>query len=455
MRLLSNLAARWDSFCSVGIRKYLVVWFGQLVSLTGSGITSFILGLWVYQNTHSVAKFSYVSLATSLPKVLFSPVAGVLVDRLDKKKCMLLADMVSALCVLIVIFLLAGNRLQLWEVYVAVGTIAMCSALHWPAYGASVCLLVDKSQYSRANGMLQLGQAVGQSAAPFLSGFLLLNGAFASALTVDFLSFLFALISLLLVRFPKAAEFSAARHGLVWHDLLEGWHFVFEMSGLYNLIVLFAVANFFLGLITVLITPLVLGFASAHVLGIILSIAALGMILGGLTMSVWSGPVRPTRWVIGVLVAAGFSIALGGSRPSAPLVTVCAFGFAFCITLANIFTRGIIQTRVPQQLQGRIFAFVTMIAFSSLPLAYAVAGPLAEKVFEPAMSVHGVFGVWVAPWLGVGPGRGIGLLFMLSGIMMGASALIAYCSPRLRELDHELPGAKSGNSSELLEVQAP
>jgi MFS transporter, DHA3 family, macrolide efflux protein len=454
MSLLSNLAAQWDSFCSVGIRKFLMVWFGQLVSLTGSGITSFILGLWVYQNTNSVAKFSYLSLAASLPIVLFSPVAGALVDRWDRKKCMLLGDSVSALCVLIVIFLLAGNRLQLWEVYVAVGTIAMCSALQWPAYGASVSLLVDKSQYSRANGMLQLGQAVGRSAAPFLSGILLLNGDFASSLTVDFLSFLFALISLLLVRFPKAAELSAGRRVLVWRDVLEGWRFVFKMSGLYHLMILFAVANFFLGAVTVLVTPMVLGFASAHMLGIILSIAAMGMVLGGLTMSVWSGPVRPTRGVIGVLITAGFSMASGGLRPSAPLVAVSAFVCSFCITLANIFIRNIIQTMVPQQLQGRIFAFLTMIAFSSLPLAYAVAGPLAEKVFEPAMSVHGVFGAWLGPWLGVGPGRGIGLIFVVSGIMIGASALIAYCSPPLRELDHRLPDAKLVSSSELLEVQA-
>jgi len=453
MTVLSKIAARWDSFCSAGIRKFLIIWFGQLVSLTGSGVTSFVIGLWVYQNTHSVAKFAYVSLVASLPLAVFSPIAGALVDRWNRKVCMLLGDLGSALCVLALVLLLIWNRLQLWEMYVAVGVIALCAALHWPAYGASVSLLVERPQYGRANAMLQLGQAVARSAAPFLGGFLLLRGTIVAALVVDFLTFLFALLSLSLVRFP-GTQLSSARSPMIWNDVLQGWRFIWRMPGLLILMALFAAANFFLGLVTVLVTPLVLSFASAQILGIILSTAALGMVLGGLSMSVWAGPARPARWVIGALVVAGLFISAGGLRRSVPLVMASAFGFAFCIMLANISTRTIIQARSPQQMQGRLFAFLTTIAFSSLPVSYAVAGPVADRFFEPAMSARGVLSPILGPWLGVGPGRGIGLLFVLIGALVACATAVTYCFPPLRELDRELPQAEPVNTAKLLEAQA-
>lgn len=453
MTVLFKAAAQWDSFCSVGIRKFLIVWFGQLVSLTGSGITSFVIGLWVYQSTHSVAKFAYVSLVASILLALFSPIAGALVDRWNRKICMLLGDAGSALCVLGLMLLLIWNRLQLWEVYVAVGVISACAALHWPAYGASVSLLVERPQYGRANALLQLGQAVARSAAPFLAGLLLLRRTIEAALAVDFLTFLFALVSLSLVGFPET-QLSDAHPPMIWSDVLQGWRFIWRMPGLVILMALFAAANFFLGLVTVLVTPLVLSFTSVRMLGIILSAAALGMVLGGLSVSVWGGPARPARWVIGSLIIAGLFISAGGLRRSVLLVMASAFGFALCIMVANISTRTIIQTRSPQQMQGRLFAFLTMIAFSSLPLSYAVAGPIADRFFEPAMSAHGVLSPLIGGWLGVGPGRGIGLLFVLIGALVACAGAAAHCSSSLRKLDRELPEVEPVNAAKLQEAQA-
>lgn len=448
-----QLIEKWDSFCSVGVRKFLVVWLGQLVSLAGTGITSFVIGLWVYQRTGSVTKFALISLVAALPVVVLSPVAGALVDRWDRRKCMLLGDAGAALCVLAMVVLLTYDRLRPWEVYLAVGVASSCAALHWPAYSASITLLVPKVQYGRANGMMQLGQAVSRAAAPFLGGFLLATLTIRGALMIDLATFVFALVSLSLIRFPLFQQVSDPRQRLLWTDVLEGWNFVRRHGGLFSLILLFAIANFFLGLVTVLVTPLLLAFTSTQVLGSVLSVAALGMLLAGLTMSAWGGPVNRIRWVIGSLIIGGLCVGLGGLRASIPLVAATAFGLTFCIMTANICTRTIIQTKVPPSLQGRVFAFLAMIAFSSLPLAYPLAGPLAERVFEPLMSVHGPLARSVGRVIGVGPGRGIALLFVVVGGLIVAVASTACFYPRLRELESELSDVDLVDKTEVVPVQ--
>ena len=448
-----QLITKWDRFCSVGVRKFLIVWLGQLVSLAGTGVTSFVIGLWVYQRTGSITKFASISLMAAFPVVVLSPIAGALVDRWDRRKCMLLGDAGAALCVLAMVVLLKYDRLRLWEVYLAVGVASSCAALHWPAYSASVSLLIPKVQYGRANGMVQLGQAVSRGAAPFLGGFLLVRLKISGALMIDLATFVFALVSLSLIRFPLLQQVSDPRQRLLWADVLEGWNFVRRHGGLFSLILLFALANFFLGLVTVLVTPLLLTFTSPQVLGTVLSVAALGMLLGGLTMSAWGGPVKRIRWVIGSLIAGGLCVGLAGLRASIPLVTAAAFGLTFCIMTANICTRTIIQTKVPPRLQGRVFAFLTMIAFSSLPLAYPLAGPLAENVFEPLMSVHGRLAQSVGQVIGVGPGRGIGLLFIVVGVLIVTVASTAWFYPCLREFEGELPDADVIDTTEIVPVQ--
>jgi MFS family permease len=422
------------------VHNFLIIWVGQLASLTGSGLTAFALGVWVYQSTGSVTKFALISLSAALPVVVVSPLAGALVDRWDRRWAMLLGNCGAGLSILAIALLLLSGRLELRHIYLFTAVGSTFTALQWTAYSASVTLLVPKKQLGRANGMVQVGQAVARIGAPVLGGILLLAVDIKGILLIDFTTFIFAAATLLMVRIPRAEPSVEAAPGRrYWKDVAYGLTYIRHRHGLLSLMILFGVCNFLMGFVIVLVVPLVLAFTSARMLGTILSIGGLGMLLGSLLVSVWGGPTRRVRGVLSFMLMAGLSIVLGGLRPQSLLIGAAAFVFFFSIALINSCTQTIIQTKVATDLQGRVFSVLTMVAWSALPLAYPIAGPLADRIFEPLLRVNGPLADSVGRLVGVGPGRGIGLLFIVLGSMMVLSSWAAYLYPRLRRLEHELP----------------
>jgi DHA3 family macrolide efflux protein-like MFS transporter len=428
---------------SRGMRVFLIIWLGQLVSLVGSGLTSFALGLWVYRHTGSVTQFALIGLFTALPNIALSPLAGALVDRWDRRWAMILSDAGAGLCTLMMAFLFLTNRIEVWQIYLAAGASAALSTFQWPAYSAATTLLVPKKHFGRANGMVQLGRAAAEVLAPALAGVLVLAIQVQGVLLIDFATFFFAVTTLLFVRFPRPETTAAAqaRRSSLWHEAAYGWRFIAARRGLLGLLFLFAVVNFLWGMVGALIAPMVLGFASANVLGIIISVAGGGMVVGSLAMSAWGGPQRRMDGILRFELLSGLCFLLIGLRPSAWLVAAGAFVAHLTIAVVYGSNQAIWQSKVPPDVQGRVFATQQMIARSSAPLAYLVAGPLADRVFEPLLALDGPLAASIGPIIGVGPGRGMGLLFIVMGILKVVATLGGYLYPRLRLVEDELPDA--------------
>jgi len=256
---------------SPGIRAFLLVWFGQLISLVGSKLTGFALGVWVFQTTGSVTRFALIMVFTALPGVVLSPLAGAFVDRWDRRRTVILSDTGSGLCTLGVALLLALGRLEVWHIYLLMAMSSAFSAFQWPAYSASISLLVPKSQYGRASGLVQLAQATAQIVAPAVAGILLWVIGLPGIIMIDFSTFLFAVFTLLLVKIPRPVL--AVQEGpkpSIWREAWEGC--IVSQRGLLVMLALFGLANFTIGIVYVLFTPLVLSFSTAAVLGTLLSV---------------------------------------------------------------------------------------------------------------------------------------------------------------------------------------
>ena len=436
---------------SRGMRVFIIVWLGQLVSLVGSGLTSFALGLWVYEHTGSVTQFALIGLFTVLPNIVLSPLAGALVDRWDRRWAMILSDAGAGLCTLTMAFLFLTNRIEVWQIYLAAGASAAFGTFQWPAYSAATTLLVPKKHLGRANGMVQFGRAATEILAPALAGVLVLAIRVQGVLLIDFATFFFAVTTLLFVRFPRPETTTAdqTRRGSLWREASYGWRFIAARHGLLGLLFLFAVVNFLWGMVGALIAPMILGFTTADVLGVIISVAGVGMLVGSLAMSAWGGPKR--RRIDGVLhfeLLSGLCFLLIGLRPSVWLVAVGAFVAHLTIAVIQGSNQAIWQSKVPPDVQGRVFATQQMIARSSAPLAYLVAGPLTDKLFEPLLAFGGPLAKSIGPITGVGPGRGIGLLFIVMGILKVMVTLGGYLYPRIRLVEDELPDAISHASGE-------
>jgi MFS transporter, DHA3 family, macrolide efflux protein len=432
-----------------GWSVFITIWLGQVISILGSGLTGFALGVWVFQRTGSVTLFALIAAFATLPSILIAPLAGALVDRWDRRAVMIASSIGPAIGVLIIAWLFSTDQLAIWHIYLIVMAISVFGAFQQPAFVASTTLLVPKQHYGRASGMVQLGIGVARIIAPALAGLLVVSIPIWNIMLLDFASFLFAIVTLLLVRIPRPqpSEGGASAQGVLREDIFYGWRYISARPGLLGLLIFFAITNFTLGVVQVLITPLVLGFASPVVLGRVLSAAGAGMVIGGVVMSIWGGPKQRMYGIFGATLVQGLVLLLGGLQPSAVLVGVAAVVCLFSSIIINGCSQALWQSKVAPNVQGRVFAIRFMIAGSSLPLAYFVAGPLADNVFEPLLVVGGPLADTVGRLIGVGPGRGIGLLFIVLGVVVLLAVVAGSAYPRLRRVQSELPDVVQGDAS--------
>ncbi|GAA6615353.1 MFS transporter [Scytonema sp. NUACC26] len=427
------------------MRTFIILWFGQLVSLLGSGLTGFALSLWVYKSTNSVTQFALLSALTLLPSIIVSPLAGSLGDRWNRRQLIILSDCGAGLSFLSIGLLLFIGQLEVWHIYVATAASSAFGALQWPAYNAVISLLVPPQHLVRANGLFQLGLAVSQLITPALGGFLLVTIQIQGVLILDGITFIFCLVTLLLVRLPKSKTMVKAEglNKLMWHDTLVGWRYITDRPGLFRLLMLFCIYHFFEGTAGVLSTPLFLSFTSTAVLGTMLSIGGSGMLLGTAVITSWGGGKRRIYNVFWFMLLGGLCLLLAGLRPDVVLCSVGIFLYFFSLPILISSKQAILQSKIEFEVQARVFAVNGMLINLSFLLAYLVAGLLADHVFEPLLTINGPLAGSVGKIIGVGPGRGIGLLFIIMGILLIVAIVTSYLSPRLRLVESELPNVIS------------
>ena len=432
-----------DKKTSRGMTTFILVAIGQIVSVTGSSLTGFALGAWVYQDTRSTTLFSLILLFTVLPSLLFAPLAGALVDRWDRRKVMIAADSGAAVCTGLLLALIYTGRLEIWLIYLIMGFNSLFRALQVPAYMASVSLLVPKEQLGRANGIIQLEATSSYLLSPILAGWLLDQVGIVGVMGIDLVTFLFAVGIVLAVRFPSpvAKQKDVSTGSSLWKDMAVGWQFISARPGFLGLMVLFGLGNYANLMTDTLMPPMLLEFTTPTVLGSVLSTGGLGMLVGTLLMSAWGGPKKRIYGVLIFKMLAGLGIMGIGLFQSIPLVAFATFFYFLPFPIVNGSDQAIWQSKVPPEIQGRVFSIRRMLARSMIPLAYLTAGPLSDKVFKPLLSENGALVSSLGHLLGVGPGRGIGLLITLMGAFIVILTLATAFNPRVRNIEDELPDA--------------
>jgi MFS family permease len=427
------------------LRTFLIIWFGQLVSTLGSGLTGFALGVWIYNETGSTTLFAINMLSYALPNLLVSPFAGALVDRWDRRKVMILSDTGAGLSTAAVALLYFSGSLQVWHVFLLTAINSGFNAFQWPAYSAVTTLLVPKEHLGRAGGMVQIGEAISALASPAIAGVLYVTVGIQGVVMVDFATYIFAVLTLLVVRVPAppVTEAGLAGRGSLLQEAIYGWKYIIARRGLLGLLMVFAAINFLSSLWNPLLPPMVLEMSSPQALGYLGSVVGAGMLIGTLVMSAWGGPRRRIHGVLGFMIISGVFQALLGLRPSLALMAAAGFGAMLTLPIINGSSQAIWQSKVAPDVQGRVFSVRRMIAWSMIPLAYIVAGPLADRVFNPLLVEGGALASSVGQIIGVGPGRGTGLMFVLTGLLCMLVAAAGYAYPRVRRVELELPDALS------------
>lgn len=427
-----------------GFGSFALLWTGQIVSAVGSGLTTFTLGIYVYQLTGSAAQFTFVFLCGTLPVALVLPITGALADRWNLRWLMIAANVGAGISKLLLVALLYMRELEVWHVYLVAAAVSTFGSIQGIPYTVIITLLVPREHYGRASGMVNAAQAAAQVIPPALGAVLLQRIGLQGIILLDVTTYLIAIATLLAIRIPRppasnvaaaAGEDGARRRGVTY-----GWTFIKERPGLLGLLLYFAAVNLVVSGSTVLFTPLILSLAGTQVLGAVLSVSGISFLLGSVLMSVWGGPRVRVYGVLGFGFLFGACSVLVGLRPSVTLIAVGAFGMYFVLPIVNGCSQAIWQSKTPLEVQGRVFAVRRLIGASTIPVSYLLSGPLADKVFEPLMTGGRLSGS-VGRLIGEGKGRGIALMFVVAGLLTMLAQAGGYLYPRLRQLEEELPDA--------------
>jgi len=422
---------------------FTMVCTGQFFSLLGTAMTGFALAIWAWEITGQATALALVGFFSFAPLVLVSPVAGALVDRWNRKLTMMLSDLAAGLSTIAVLLLYMSGNLQIWHLYVANAFAAAFQAFQFPAYSAAVTTMVKKEQYGRASGMLSLAQNISGVFSPVAAAILLGVVGIAGVMTVDLVTLLVAICILLLVRIPQPAVTEAGRkgRGSIWKESIYGFRYIRERPSLMGLLLVFFCFNLISTLGFTLLAPMILARTdnNAVILGSVMSASGAGGVVGSLVLSVWGGPKRRIKGVLFGLIIVGVLISFVGLGSNLLAWALTAFFLTFLVPTINGSSQAIWQVKVAPDVQGRVFSARLLIAQISSPISMLIAGPLADRVFEPALSPTGSLAPAFGTFVGVGPGSGMGLMFVIAGILAALTGLVGYSFPVIRNAEDILP----------------
>ena len=409
------------------VRRFLLLWAGELVSSIGSGLTSFGLGVYVFRQTGSAADMALVSLLAFLPTLLLSVPAGVLADRYDRRLLMMAGDGCSALGILYIFFCMQTGGASLAQICIGVTVSSVFSSLLEPAYRATVSDILDKEDYSRASGLVSLAGSARYLISPLLAGILLTVSDIRLLLMLDMCTFFLTVTCTGVVR--RGLKSKAAPAKEAFSTLMkEGWQAVTEKRGVLLLILLSSVMTCFMGAFQILAEPMILAFSDSATLGVCETICASGMMVSSLYLGIRGIRRGYVKALSLSLTIAGAAMVGFGLREN--LVLICASGFAFFAMLpfANNSLDYLVRSNIAQELQGRAWGLIGFLSQIGYVVAYGLSGLLADGMGRQ---------------LQIGVGRGAAGVIMASGVLLAVIALTIYPIRAVRALESVAPGERS------------
>ncbi len=401
------------------LRTFAVIYTGQTFSLLGSAGASFALVWWLAVETGSAAVLAYASIAATLPQAAVMPLAGALVDRWDRRRVMIWADLSIAATSVVLVGLFSAGSPSTAVIYALIALRSLGSAFHSNASQAAVPMYVPAAELTRVAGwnfFLISGTAMG---GPVLGAALMGAGSMSLVFAVDIAGAVIAAASLLLVRIPQPSRSSEDSTALgLRHDLAMGWRELAAHRGLSVLaLILTVVAVFYMPVNALfpLMTSLHFGGGAYQASAVEVAFGA-GMLLGSLLVGRLAARFAQVRLISVGLFALGAALLASGLLPSTAYVVFVVLCVLMGLT-APIFSAPItamFQARIDPSRLGRVLSFYTTMTMLVVPAGLVLAGPLAEET-------------GVAPW------------FAICGVAIVLAACAVELAPSVRGLRNAAP----------------
>lgn len=399
------------------LKPYLMLWSTQALSTLGSGMTSYALVLWLYLRSGSALGTALLSVCSYAPYVVMSIFAGALSDRWNKKRTMLVCDLLAALSTVIVFILIKTDSLSGWHLYVLNALSGLMNTIQQPASEVAATLLIPKGYYQKTGGLRSFSQSLNSILTPILSTALFVFAGIDFVIVVDLITFAFAFITLLFIHIPendvsKQTEeklLTAAGKGVVW---------LRENPLILTLILYLACINLVASIYDAALPAMLLSKKNGGetVLGLVNTCVGIATLAGSVLVTFLPAPKNRVKVI---------SLALLLSMSSENFLL--AFGkapFAWCIgavlgwlfiPLMNANLDVIIRSSIPIDMQGRVYSCRNTLQFFTIPIGFLLGGLFVDKVFEPLMAAQ-PNGSLLTFLFGEGKGSGAAMLFFIIGI---------------------------------------
>jgi len=425
-----------------GMSAFTIIWLGQVASVLGTRMTNFALAIFVWQQTHRATDVGLMTFFAFGATVLCSPLAGALIDRWNRRLTIVLSDLGSAAAVLVALALFATHSVSVWHLFALNAVTGAFVAFQQPAYAATISLMMPREHFPRANAMLSMVRSIPGVFAPALAAALLGFVSVQGVLALDVASYAIGIGTVFLVAVPAAAPAARARAAAGWRGALVGFQRIWGDAGLRGLQAMLFAINLMAGLGWIVLTPMILARTGGDQvqLGAVMSIGAIGGIAGGLAVTATKAPAVKMPWVLlGILVFSVLGRVLLGLGDTLAVWAAAWFCAWACIPLIDGYCQSIWQERVEPAIQGRVFAARQLVENMTQPLSLAIAGPLADAVLEPAMRPGGALARALGGLVHPGPGGGMALIFVVSGLAGVAVTAVSALTPAVRRVESITP----------------
>jgi diaminobutyrate-2-oxoglutarate transaminase len=436
------------------------LWAGESSAQLGTAMMEFALGAWAYRQTGSTVAFANVVLAATLPSVLFLPFAGGLADKVDRKHIIIATDVSIAILLLALVLLSASGLLRPLHLYLFNAIASVISSFRTPAYQASVSTVIDNDMRIRVNGLLAISKTTSSLVAPLIAGATLAASGLTSILAINAATFCLGTLFVLKAfsgmaspqqaRHPTSPSTSPSTPPSVLGNVTAAFSYFRREGPMLVLLLYTMVRNALLALATLMMTPLTLSQHDSKTLGLIYAAASLGGITGGSLLVALRNPRRLMLLAIAADLVLSTCVVAVGFATSAALYCLLTFVSIAAACIADGSSNTLWMHKVPASHKASILALIHMTSVATKAVALLGGGLLVDHLLEPAMAANGALAQALGPWLGVGKGRGIALLFIASGCIGLTLSLTVLSYRRTRRIDLTHPDGDAQTSGAVL-----
>jgi MFS transporter, DHA3 family, macrolide efflux protein len=425
------------------MQNFIIIWLGQMVSLIGSNMTAFAFSIWVWELTHQATALALFHFFAQIPQILITPIAGVVVDKINRKFLMITGDTVGSIVTFSILLLYLSDNLQLWHLYIAFAVKCTFEQFQELAFSASISTMVPKQQYSRASSLSFLASNGAMIIAPALAGVLYGVIGLVGILSIDITSFFFAIATMFTIHIPQVAiaQSNKKESTNIIQDISFGFKYIISRPSLLALLILTAIFWFIHDIGDSVYKPMILERSGndTSVLGSLFAASGVGGVLGVLLINAWGGCKSRIKGILFGMIGTGLGkIILGLGRISIIWIPAQLYS-SFNYPLLGSYSDAIWLAKVPPQLQGRIFATQSMMLLLTSAVANLIGGVLGDRVFEPAMMPEGSLTPLFGSIFGAEKGAGMALMYVISSLGLLVVGISGYAVPMLRKIEATLP----------------